>query len=192
LLARPLTALLFQYGEFDEAATSQTAEIIQAYSMGVWAYCGILIVHRAYYAVGDRVTPLRVGMIAIGVNLLLNFTLIWFLGGRGLALATAIAAIVQVSLVIRLLERRIGALNWRRLAVTAGKALFATAAMGIVCVIARNALFAGESPTERAVGVLVPLAVSIATYLAVSRVIGFAEPWQLLTRDVAAQDALDD
>jgi putative peptidoglycan lipid II flippase len=182
LLAQPLTALLFQHGQFDHDATRQTAGMIEAYSIAVWAYCGLLIVHRGFYAVGDRITPLRVGMIAIALNLVLNFTLIWFLGGQGLALATAASAMVQIVLVTRLLERHIGRLDWRALGVTCAKALLATAAMAVVCVITRMILPAGHSVAERAMNVVASLATSLVTYLAVSRLIGFKEPWQLLTR----------
>ncbi|MEX2285926.1 MAG: murein biosynthesis integral membrane protein MurJ [Planctomycetaceae bacterium] len=182
LLAHPLTVLLFQHGQFDDDATRQTAGMIEAYSFAVWAYCGLLIVHRAYYAVGDRITPLRIGMVAVALNLVLNFTLIWFLGGRGLALATAVSAIVQIVLVIRLLERRIGPLNWRALGVTCAKALLATAAMGIACVTMRDAFSSPQAGAGRAWNVVVPLAVSVVTFLAVARLIGLREPWQLLTR----------
>ena len=92
LLANPLTALLFQHGAFDAEDARQTANMISAYGTAVWAYCGLLIVHRGYYAVGDRKTPLYVGLAAVVLNLVLNLTLIWFLGGQGLAIATAVAA----------------------------------------------------------------------------------------------------
>ena len=42
-----------------------TAMMIAAYGSGVWAYCGLLIVQRAFYAMGDRRTPLSFGINSI-------------------------------------------------------------------------------------------------------------------------------
>eukprot|EP00913_Durusdinium_trenchii_P028365 g26593.t1 len=82
LIATPLTVLMFQHGAFDADATRKTSTMIVAYGSAVWAYCGLLIVHRAYYAIGDRITPLRIGTVAVAANLIMNLTLIWFVGGE--------------------------------------------------------------------------------------------------------------
>jgi putative peptidoglycan lipid II flippase len=142
----------------------------------------LLIVHRAFYAIGDRMTPLRMGMIAVALNLVLNFTLIWFLGGRGLALATATAAIVQLVLVTRRLERRIGRLDRREIGISGAKALLATAAMGVACVILCRVFSSAETGADRALAVVIPLSVSVLTFFAVAKLIGLTEPWELLGR----------
>src|SRR5690606_9842432 len=104
LLAEPLTVLFFQRGAFDVQDTRQTAAMIAAYGIAVWAYSASLIVHRGYYAVGDRQTPLRVGLLIMIFNLLLNLTVIWFLGGPGLALSTAVCAVLQLAVITWLIQ----------------------------------------------------------------------------------------
>ena len=115
LLARPVTILLFEHGSFDASAVRQTAGMVGMFGCAVWAYCGILIVHRGFYAVGDRRSPLVMSFVGMVINLSLELILMWPLGGPGLALATAISSAVQFGLVTWLFQQRVGRLNWRDL-----------------------------------------------------------------------------
>ncbi len=55
-------------------------------------------------------------LVGMAINLSLDVTLIWPMGGGGLALATAVSSIVQCGLVLWLFELRVGRLDWRTLA----------------------------------------------------------------------------
>ena len=182
LLARPLTVLLFRYGEFDANDARQTTEMIAAYAIAVWAYCGLLIVHRGYYAIGDRQTPLRVGLAAVALNLALNLTLIWSIGGRGLALSTAICAILQVLAVVALLPKHVGRLNWQRLLQTLMRVIAVTAIMSTVCYLSVQWLPFTRDFTGRLLHVALPFALSIATYFAAAKLLGLDEVWLILSR----------
>ncbi len=182
LLARPLTTLLFRYGEFDAEDARQTTEMIAAYAIAVWAYCGLLIVHRGYYAIGDRQTPLRVGMAAVMLNLALNMTLIWYIGGRGLALSTAVCAMLQVLAVVALLPNRIGNFDWRRLLQTLVRAIAVTAVMSCVCYLTVHFLPFDSGFTGRLLHVALPFSLSVATYIAAAKLLGLDEVWLLLRR----------
>lgn len=189
LLAEPLATLLFQYQSFTSNDARQTAEMIAAYGVGVWAYCGLLIVHRAYYAVGDRQTPVRVGLAAILLNLILNFTLIWPLGGPGLALSTALAAMLQVSVVAWYLQDRIGRLGWHDLMQTAVRVLVATALMAGACLLTFAMLTAEDATVvARLVRVVFPLAVAVGTYFAAAWLLGISDLWRLFQRDRKTPD----
>lgn len=69
LLAEPLAVVLFQRGQVTGANARQIAETIASYGLGVWAFCGLLIVQRGYYAIGDRITPLKIGLSVVVVNI---------------------------------------------------------------------------------------------------------------------------
>jgi putative peptidoglycan lipid II flippase len=183
LLAEPLTSLLFQHGSFDADDVRQTVGMVSAYGAAVWAYCGLLIVHRGYYAVGDRQTPLRVGLVAVVLNLVLNLTLIWVLGGQGLATATAFSAIVQVMIVTTLLQSRIGRLDWRAFRDTLFRAIAATLVMSAVCMWTLNQFEPGESMVQRFLQLVVPLTASMLTYFAVAKMLGMTEVWLLFRRE---------
>ena len=114
LIAHPLATAFFAYGRFDNEAAQQTGTMIAAYSSGVWAYCGLLILQRGFYAIGDRLTPMYLGMAAMIGNVILDLTLIWPLGGKGLAFSTALIAALQCVVTVSQLQRKVGRLQWTK------------------------------------------------------------------------------
>lgn len=177
LIATPLTVLLFQHGAFDAGATAQTSAMIVAYGSAVWAYCGLLIVHRAYYAIGDRTTPLRIGVAAVAFNLVLNLTLIWFVGGVGLAIATALCATGQFAAVTWLLQSRVGRFDWKQIGGTIWRTAVATGAMAAACLgaLAFTGDLADPPFGARLLNVVVPVGGSIAAYGISAWLIGLNE-----------------
>jgi putative peptidoglycan lipid II flippase len=180
LISDPLANLFFRYGKFDAEAARMTGTMISAYSSGVWAYCGLLIVQRGFYAVSDRVTPMKAGFVAMLANLTLNLTVIWSLGGRGLALSTAIIASVQCVAVVLLLQQKIGSLQWREIGKTSWKTVLASGVMCLVHVLAVSALAQTSFENSRVIRLVVPLVSASLAYLASSAVLGLSEPWQLM------------
>ena len=111
ILGKPIVALLFQRGRFDVFATNLTTQALLFYSMGLISYGGVKVVASAFYSMQDTKTPLQVSIIAMLLNVELNFIFMRFMGVGGLALATAISSTVNVSLLLFLLRRRIGKLQ---------------------------------------------------------------------------------
>jgi putative peptidoglycan lipid II flippase len=169
VLARPLTILLFQHGTFDDEAVRQTTDMVRMFGCAVWAYCALLIVHRGFYAVGDRRSPLLMSLVGMAINLTLDVTLIWPMGGGGLALATAVSSIVQCGLVLWVFELRVGRLDWRALRRSCLQTGTATAAMTIVCLIALSCCPTGHSWAARLCRVGAPVGASLATYFGLAR-----------------------
>jgi putative peptidoglycan lipid II flippase len=106
LVARPLAATLFLGGEFDATGVDRVATVLVAYATAVWAYSLSQVLTRAYFAQGDSVTPVRVSLVFVGLNLALNLILIWPLQESGLAWSTAICQAGQVCVLLVLLHRR--------------------------------------------------------------------------------------
>lgn len=180
LLSEPIAVLLFQRGAFSAADAALTAQCIAAYGCGVWATVGLLIIHRGYFAIGDRHTPTRVGLWAVGANFVLNFALIWPLGGPGLALATAVAGMLQLVLVVREFHLRTGLIDWRSLRRACVQSAVATAAMSAACLVALMWLGTDRPADGRGLRVLVPVLAATAGYLAASWAVGLREPFLLL------------
>ncbi|MBM82861.1 MAG: murein biosynthesis integral membrane protein MurJ [Planctomycetaceae bacterium] len=183
LLAEPLSALLFQYKSFDADDTAATSAMIAAYGLGVWAYCGLLIIQRAFYAVDDRETPMRIGLLAVVLNVTLNMVLTWPFGAKGLAISTAVSAIFQFLLTVwRFRNRLEGDFDWPSIGSTFGKTLLATTIMTIVCVAARNSIAADAVFWHRLLRVALPLLASIAVFAYAAKWLVIPEFFMLLKR----------
>ena len=101
VLAKPLLAALFQYGEFSAFDVGQASMSLQAYSAGVVAFMLIKVLAPGYFARQDTRTPVRIGIIAMAANMVFNLLLVWHLRHVGLAMATALSAWLNAALLYR-------------------------------------------------------------------------------------------
>jgi putative peptidoglycan lipid II flippase len=191
VLALPLTRLLFEYGEFTLTDSLRTAALIRAYGAGVWAFCGLPILYRGFYALGDRLAPLRVGLSAVVVDSILNLTLIWPLAERGLAWSTALSATGQMLCLVWLIERRLGRLDWMQLLSTLVRTIAATGVMVASCRGATVLFPFGDARWQQVVSVLGPVTSGIITFLAAARLLGLVELNWLFSRHVPDSAAAD-
>lgn len=186
LVSTPLTRLIFERGEFTATATAQTSTIISAYSLGVWAACGLLIVVRAFYALGDRKTPLRIGLVAVVINLVANMTFVWILAGPGLALGTSMTATLQFLAACWILTRRLDKFPWLSILDALSRTIAATIAMSAACVTASTLtqhLEIGSPLLEKAVALSFPLGAGAVVFLLTAKLTGLKEPFDLLRRN---------
>lgn len=95
VLAQPLVATLFQYGKFGANDVAMTARSLIAFAVGLPAFVLIKILAPGFYARQDMKTPVRIGVIAVVINIAFSAVLVWPLGHVGLALATTLAALVN-------------------------------------------------------------------------------------------------
>ncbi|MFO1091735.1 MAG: murein biosynthesis integral membrane protein MurJ [Planctomycetaceae bacterium] len=179
VLAGPITTLLFRHGEFDAADTRLTATMVAIYGAAVWAYIGVLIAYRGFYAIGDRVSPVRISTGIVVVNFSINVALVCWIGGVGLAIGGALCAALQAVVASVMLQSRIGRLAWSEIAVVAVKTLVATAAMALSCLAVLEVLPPAESLKLKLAAVVVPMGAGIAVFLLTSRFLQLAEPWEL-------------
>jgi putative peptidoglycan lipid II flippase len=182
LLAEPLARLLYERREFTPADTLRTARVIACYAIGVWAYCALPVLVRGYYALGDRLTPVRVGVTVVGVNFCLNLALIWPLAESGLAVATTIGASVQVVILAVAFSRRKAPLNWPSLSATILRTLLATFAMGLGCYGSARLLRPAPGLVGSLLGVLVPFSIAMVAYLGTAWLLRAPELSLLLSR----------
>ncbi|MBL0869110.1 MAG: murein biosynthesis integral membrane protein MurJ [Phycisphaerales bacterium] len=88
---------------------SRAAAVLLGFAPGVWAYSINHVLTRAFYSRGDTTTALRVSLWFVGINLVLNLTLIWFLKEAGLAWSTSICAMLQTLVLAWVLRSRLHA-----------------------------------------------------------------------------------
>jgi len=103
-----LVRVILEGGQFGAADADRVAFVLYGYSAAVWAYSIIHVFTRAFYAMGDAKTPVKVAVVMVAVNLVLNCTLIWTgLREAGLAWSTAFCAVAQSIVLLALMRRRV-------------------------------------------------------------------------------------
>jgi putative peptidoglycan lipid II flippase len=131
VLAEPITWILYRHGNFTAADVRLSADILRFYSLGMWAFCTYQIFARAFYAIRDVKTPLKVQCVLAVVDLLLVLGLVWvpWIGPRAFAVGPVVVFSVNVLAMAIILRRRLGRFGGRKLAVSAARTLAATGAM---------------------------------------------------------------
>lgn len=105
-LAHPIISTLFERGAFDAQATILTSNALIAFSFGLPAFVLIKLFQPGFFARDDTKTPTYFAIISVIVNISLSLALFPILQHVGIAIATSIAAWVNVSLLIFTLSRR--------------------------------------------------------------------------------------
>ncbi|HGY11803.1 MAG TPA: murein biosynthesis integral membrane protein MurJ [Desulfobacterales bacterium] len=131
VLRQPIVVLLFKRGVFDTNATLQTSYALLFYSMGLWAFSSVRIVVSTFYALHDTKTPVKMAIISILANVILGIILMGPLKHGGLALSTSLASMLNLLLLIRALQIKLGFLEWKKIAVSSFKSSACSIIMGI-------------------------------------------------------------
>jgi putative peptidoglycan lipid II flippase len=97
-LAEPLLLTLFQYGEFSPEDAHKASLSLMAYGLGLLPFIFIKVLAPGYFARQDTKTPVKIGIIAMVTNMVLNIILMLQLAHVGLALATSLSAALNASL----------------------------------------------------------------------------------------------
>ena len=149
---------------------------LAAYAVGLPAYVMVKVLGPAFFARSDTMTPLKVAIVAVMVNLALNLALMGPLQQVGLALATAISSWLNAGLSAWLLHRRGWLRTDTRLRRATAKALLASAIMAGVLVAAALALqpLAGQGEMLRAIGLAVLVLLGLLTYAVLAQITGLA------------------
>ncbi len=138
VLAHPIVQMIFEWKEFGSASTWMTAIALQCYAPGLIVFSLAKILVPAFYAQQDTKTPVKIGAIAVGLNLVLNIIFILTLPQSvkhaGLAFATVLSSVFNMSCLALILQRRIGRPDWKRVAATAIRSLAAAVLMAFVVV----------------------------------------------------------
>jgi putative peptidoglycan lipid II flippase len=103
---QPIMEVLFGRGAFDEHSALLGAQSLAAYAFGLPAFVLLKVLVPAFFAHGETGTPVRVGMVAIGINLCLNLLFMVPLQHVGPALATSLSALFNVVTLAVLLSRK--------------------------------------------------------------------------------------
>jgi len=132
-LGGPIVSLLFQRGQFGPAATAATTEALAAYAVGLPAFSATRIAAQTFYAMGDTRTPVLLGFVSVAANVVLALGLMGPLAHGGLALASSLAAYVNLLTLLWMLRQRLGPIGGRALGRSLIRTLAATVPLWLAC-----------------------------------------------------------
>lgn len=105
VLAGPMLTTLFQYDSFTEFDAQMATRSLMAYAIGLQGFILVKVLAPGFFARQDTKTPVKIGIIAMVANMVMNLIFVWPLAHAGLALATALAAFINAGLLYRTLRR---------------------------------------------------------------------------------------
>jgi putative peptidoglycan lipid II flippase len=180
----PIVQLLFERGAFDRTVTLATADVLFFYALGLGAYVSTRVLVPAFYSIQDTGTPVKIGAVAVLVNVLSSLLLMRPLGAGGLALATALSSFVNLGLLLTTLRRRLGALGEESLWPPLLRMGVAAAAMGLFGLVLLHSYdpLTAEPVLYRAMVVTLQLAASLAVFVVAAALLGSEELKSLLRR----------
>ncbi len=104
--AYPIMLSLFGRGAFGLESVLFSSQSLAAYALGLPAFVVVKVLAPAFFARGDTGMPVKIGVASVALNLVLNLLFMIPLAHVGPALATSIAAIVNVAGLAIVLRRR--------------------------------------------------------------------------------------
>ena len=105
VLAAPMLSTLFQYGALTERDVVMASRSLVAYSSGLMGFILIKVLAPGFFARQDTRTPVRIGIIAMSANMVMNLIFVFPLAHAGLALATTLSAYINAALLFAALRR---------------------------------------------------------------------------------------
>ncbi len=119
ILREPVVAFLYQRGEFDAHDVQLVAWALLWYAAGLVGHSIMEVLTRAFYAQQDTKTPVIIGVIAMGLNVVFSIvfsqyfaSIGWFPLG-GLALANSFATALEATALFIFMRRRLNGIEGR-------------------------------------------------------------------------------
>ena len=137
LLAKPIVSMLYQRGEFTAITTEMTAWALTWYAAGLIGHSVMEVLTRAFYAQQDTKTPVVIGTIAMGLNVVFSLTFarlfsqIGWMPHGGLALANSLATALEATALFLVMRGRLNGIEGNHIARGFAACALASLGMGI-------------------------------------------------------------
>jgi putative peptidoglycan lipid II flippase len=131
VMAQPIVQMLLQRNQFTSESTQLVAYALRFYAVGLLAHALLELIVRAFYALHDTWTPVIIGVIAMGLNILFSIWWVRYWEHGGLALANSVATTLEMCTLLLILQRRAGGIEEAALTQSALKSVAAGIAMGV-------------------------------------------------------------
>lgn len=190
LLRAQIVRLILGTGHFDWQDTRLTFGILGYLAISVFALALVPLLSRAFYAFEDTKTPVKIGISAVILNIILSLAFVGKinigidLGPKGLALAYSLSVILQMFLLAIFLQWKLKIIDFKVIIISTVKFLIATAVLIPAVQWAKFAI----SPfirTDTGVGILIQAITAILVGIIVYCLVAFilrCEEFRLVMR----------
>ena len=114
-LAEPIVRLLFEHGKFGPDATHRVALALMCLAPGLLLFSMNNILARAFFALNDIKTPMKISVFCLVLNLVFAIYLVQQYREAGLAVANTISAMFNTGLLFYTLRRKLKRLEMQGL-----------------------------------------------------------------------------
>jgi putative peptidoglycan lipid II flippase len=166
LLSGPIVRLIYRHGLVTPGAAHDMGLLLSVMLVGLPFFSVVNLMVRAFYALKDTRTPVRVAIVDFVINIVVSLILIRFFGVIGIVVASTTSIIAQTLLLERALVRRLPEMHFAPLLPSLLKVVVGTAVMaGVVFAGWRGveALGLGGRATDL-VGVVALIPAAVAAY----------------------------
>ena len=133
VLAEPIVRLLFEHGDkFTAVSTARVSFALECLAPGLVAFSTVNILARAFYALGDTKTPMKISIVCLTINFAVSCLLIQPLHEGGPGIANIFTSLINVGLLLFALRKKLAKLEMESLRAIFLPLAIAGAVAGIV------------------------------------------------------------
>ncbi len=158
--------VFYMRGQFGEKALFESAWALLFYAPGIPFFCAAKIIVSGFHSRKDMKTPLKVAAFCVGLNIVLNFVLMWKLRQGGIALATVISSFLNCAILLYLLRKAVVKIGMKTIAAGMTKILLSSLLAALFAVFIFKSVLPVISPVRHLPADIVPLVLSAICFCA--------------------------
>jgi putative peptidoglycan lipid II flippase len=181
VLRVPIVRIVFGASTFPWEATVKTSYTLAFFSLSIFAQSGMYLVTRAFYALKDTATPVKVSTATLFFNVFLSLLFVQHLklGVWSIALSYSLSTILTFFVLLIFLVRKTCGINMDELVKPFVKISYSAFFMGIALYLPLKLLDQFVFDTTRTLGLLILTAIAslvgVATYLLFTKLLKVEE-----------------
>ncbi len=127
-----LITFFFKRGAFNGHSVHITAFALLFFSFGIVFYGAAMVITNTFYAFNDTRTPVKIGLISIGTNAVLDYVLMQFLAQGGIALSTSFVGLENFILLGYFLNKKFDVFSWKTITKSFLRVLIVSSLWGVI------------------------------------------------------------
>jgi putative peptidoglycan lipid II flippase len=174
VLRIPVVRIVYGVSNFPWEATVKTAYVLAFFSLSVFSQSANYLITRAFYALKDTTTPVKVNLVTIALNVMISlfFVLVLKLGVWSVALSFSITSLIDATALFYLLHKKVGYFKMSEIVVPFTKIGYAAMLMGVTLYVPMKLLDQYVFDTAKTINLLILTGIAglsgMATYLALT------------------------